>query len=144
MGGYEEVGKNMTAVKVGDDVIIFDAGIFLPPLVELQEQEAQINYSEDMLRNARAIPNDLVLDKLGWTDKVRAIIIGHAHLDHVGGLPYLAHRYPKAEIFASPFTMAVLDGILKDEKINFRNKKRIVQENTFHQIKGSSGNMCTK
>ena len=141
VGGYEEVGKNMTAVKVGDDVIIFDAGIYLPPLVELQEQEAQINYSEDMLRNAKAIPNDLVLDKLGWTNKVRAIIIGHAHLDHVGGVPYIAHRYPRAEIIASPFTMAVLDGILKDEKINLRNKRRTVQENTTYQIKGSSGNL---
>ena len=141
VGGYEEVGKNMTAVKVGEDVIIFDAGIYLPPLIEMQEQEAQINYSEDMLRNAKAIPNDLVLDKLGWTDKVRAIIIGHAHLDHVGGVPYLAHRYPKAEIIASPFTMAVLDGILKDEKINFRNRKRVVYENTNHKIKGKSGNL---
>jgi len=141
IGGYEEVGKNMTAVKVGEDVIIFDAGIFLPPLVELQEQEAQIHYSEDMLRNIKAIPNDLVLDKLGWTDKVRAIIIGHAHLDHVGGLPYLAHRYPKAEIIASPFTMAVLESILKDEKINLRNKRRVVHENTIHQIKGNSGNL---
>lgn len=141
VGGYEEVGKNMTAVKVGDDVIIFDAGIYLPPLVELQEQEAQVNYSEDMLRNSKAIPNDLVLDKLGWTNKVRAIVIGHAHLDHVGGLPYLAHRYPKAEIIASPFTMAVLDGILKDEKITIRNRKKIVRENTIHYIKGSSGNL---
>jgi ribonuclease J len=141
VGGYEEVGKNMTAVKVGDDVIIFDAGIYLPPLVELQEQEAQVNYSEDMLRNSKAIPNDLVLDKLGWTNKVRAIVIGHAHLDHVGGLPYLAHRYPKAEIIASPFTMAVLDGILKDEKITIRNRKKIVRENTTYYIKGSSGNL---
>jgi ribonuclease J len=141
IGGYEEVGKNMTAVKVGEDVIIFDAGIFLPPLVELQEQEAQVTYSEEMLRNAKAIPNDLVLDKLGWRDKVRAIIIGHAHLDHVGGVPYIAHRYPKAEIIASPFTMAVLEGILKDEKINMRNRRRIVHENTTHQIKGSSGNL---
>ena len=141
IGGYEEVGKNMTAVKVGDDVIIFDAGIYLPPLIELQEQEAQVNYSEDMLRGAKAIPNDLVLDKLGWTNKVRAIIIGHAHLDHVGGLPYLAHRYPKAEIIASPFTMAVFEGILKDEKINVRNRRRIVHENTTHQIRGSSGNL---
>jgi ribonuclease J len=141
VGGYEEVGKNMTAVKVGDDVILFDAGIFLPPLVELQEQEAQISYSEDMLRGVKAIPNDLVLDKLGWTDKVRAIIVGHAHLDHVGGVPYIAHRYPKAEIIASAFTMAVLDGILKDEKITLRNKKRIVNENTTYQIRGSSGNL---
>jgi ribonuclease J len=141
IGGYEEVGKNMTAVKVGDDVVIFDAGIYLPPLVELQEQEAQINYSEDMLRNAKAIPNDLVLDKMGWTDKVRAIVVGHAHLDHVGGVPYIAHRYPRAEIIASPFTMAVLDGILKDEKITLRNKRRIVNENSTYQIKGSSGNL---
>jgi len=43
IGGYEEVGKMMTAVKVGEDVIIFDAGVYLPPLVELQEQEAQIH-----------------------------------------------------------------------------------------------------
>jgi ribonuclease J len=135
IGGYEEVGKNMTAVKVGEDVIIFDAGIYLPPLVELQEQEAQINYSEDMLSNSKAIPNDLVLDKLGWTDKVRAIIIGHAHLDHVGGLPYLDHRYPKAEIISSAFTMAVLEGILKDEKINLRNKRKIVNEKTIHHIR---------
>jgi len=141
IGGYEEVGKNMTAVKVGEDVIIFDAGVYLPPLVELQEQEAQIRYSENMLRGIKAIPNDLVLDKLGWTDKVRAIIVGHAHLDHVGGIPYLAHRYPRAEIISSPFTMAVLDSILKDEKINLRNKKRIVHENTIHQIKGHSGNL---
>jgi len=141
VGGYEEVGKNMTAVKVGEDVIIFDAGIYLPPLVELQEQEAQVHYSEEMLRGAKAIPNDLVLDKLGWRDKVRAIIVGHAHLDHVGGLPYLAHRYPKAEIIASPFTMAVFEGILKDEKLTVRNRRRVVHENTTHQIRGSSGNL---
>lgn len=141
IGGYEEVGKNMTAVKVDDDVVIFDAGIYLPPLVELQEQETQVHYSEDMLRNIKAIPNDLVLDKLGWADKVRAIIIGHAHLDHVGGLPYLAHRYPKAEIIASNFTMAVFEGIIRDEKITVRNKRRIVNENTFYNIKGSSGNL---
>jgi ribonuclease J len=141
IGGYEEVGKNMTAVKVGDDVIIFDAGIFLPPVIEIQEHENQQQYTEKMLRGIKAIPDDLILDKLGWTDKVRAIIIGHAHLDHVGGLPYLAHRYPKAEIIASPFTMAILDSILKDEKIPFRNKKKVVNENTTHLIKGKNGNL---
>ncbi len=138
IGGYEEVGKNMTAVKVGDNVVIFDAGIYLPPLVELQEQESQVQYTENMLRAAKAIPNDLILDRLGWTDKVKLIIIGHAHLDHVGALPYLAHRYPKAEILASPFTMAVLEGILKDEKISIRNKRRVVKENSTYTFKGNS------
>ena len=141
VGGYEEVGKNMTAVKVGEDVIIFDAGVYLPPLVELQEQEAQIRYSENMLRGIKAIPNDLVLDKLGWTDKVRAIVVGHAHLDHVGGIPYLAHRYPKAEIIASAFTIEVLESILRDEKINIKNKRRVVKENTVYSIKGASSDL---
>jgi ribonuclease J len=141
IGGYEQVGKNMTAVKVGDDVIIFDAGIYLPPLIKLQEQEKQIKYSEPMLRKIKALPNDLILDKLGWRDKVKAIIIGHAHLDHVGGLPYLAHRYPKAEIIASPFTMAVFDSICSDEKVSIRNTKRIVKEDSTIYLKGASGKL---
>ncbi len=141
IGGYEEVGKNMTAVKVGDDVIIFDAGLFLPPLIELQEQEKQIKYTESMLRKHKAIPNDLILDKLGWRDKVRAIVVGHAHLDHVGGIPYIAKRYPKAEIIASPFTMAVLESILEDEKLNIRNKRRVVKEGTKLNVKGSNGDL---
>ncbi len=139
IGGYEEVGKNMTAIKVGDDVIICDVGIYLPPLIELQEHEVrQEKYSEQMLRKIGALPDDSKLDKLGWTDKVRAIIIGHAHLDHVGGLPYLAHRYPKAEIIGTAFTMAVFESILKDEKINIRNKRRIIKANTIHNIKGAN------
>ncbi len=136
IGGYEEVGKNMTAVRVGDDVIIFDSGIYLPPLIELQEQENQISYSEKQLRNIKALPDDFVLDKLGWRDKVRAIIIGHAHLDHVGGLPYIAGRYPNAEIIATNFTMNVFNSILEDEKIRLRNKKRIIKPNSTHFIKG--------
>ena len=132
IGGYEEVGKNMTAVKIGDDVIIFDAGVFLPPLIKLQEEEdRQQAYSVKKLRNIEAIPNDLVLDKLGWTNKVRAIVIGHAHLDHVGGLPYLADRYPKATIFATPFTMEVLKEILEDERISLKNKMHKVEADSY-------------
>src|SRR6056297_3161001 len=105
ISGYEQVGKNMTAVKSGEDVIIFDAGIHLPSLIGLQEKGEQGPYSEKKLRDHEALPDDKVLDKLGWRKKVRAIVIGHAHLDHVGGLPHLVHRYPQAEIMATPFTM---------------------------------------
>ncbi len=138
IGGFEEVGKNMTAVKIGDDVIIFDAGLYLPAIVEVQEKEAQQELSEKKLRDIGGIPNDLVLDKLGWRDKVRAIIIGHAHLDHVGGVPYIAKRYPNAKILATPFTMAVLDTILEDEKIQLRNRKQIIKENSSYVIKGKN------
>lgn len=137
IGGFEEVGKNMTAVKIGEDVIIFDAGFYLPAIVEFQEKEiVQRAYSEKKLRDIGGLPNDLVLDKLGWRDKVRAIIIGHAHLDHLGGVPYIAGRYPRAQILASPFTMAVLDTILEDEKIRLNNKRQIVKENSSYIIQG--------
>ncbi len=102
VGGFEEVGKNMTAVKINDDVFIFDAGVSIPALIDLQNDNIQV-YSEKHLRRVGAIPNDLILDKLGWRDKVRAIVIGHSHLDHVGAVPWLAHRYPKAVIIGTPF-----------------------------------------
>jgi len=48
IGGFSEVGKNMTAVELKDDVIIFDCGVFLPPIVELEETEKV--YTEKRLR----------------------------------------------------------------------------------------------
>ena len=142
IGGFDEVGRNMTAIKVGNDVFIFDAGIYLPAVIEMQENETQPQqaYTEKKLRDIGAIPDDLVLDKLGWTNKVRAIIVSHAHLDHVGAIPYIADRYPQAEIFATPFTMAVLNSILRDEKIKLKNNKKIIKSNSFQIVKGKSQN----
>ena len=142
VGGFEEVGKNMTALKIGEDVIIFDAGYYLPAVIEMQEnEEGYKRADEKSLRHAGAIPDDTILDKLGWRDKVRAIIIWHAHLDHIGALPYIAHRYPNAEIIATPFTMEVINGILKDEKIFLKNPKKVVKADTSYIIKGKSENL---
>ena len=140
IGGFEEVGKNMTAVKIKDDVIIFDAGYYLPAIIDFQEEENQnAVYNEKNLRRIGAIPDDTVLDRLGWRDKVRAIIIGHAHLDHIGAVPYIAHRYPNAEILATPFTMEILESILNDENINLRNPRKIIKADSTQFIKGKSG-----
>ena len=56
IGGYEEVGKNMTAVKIDEDVILFDGGIFLPAVIELQEEGGQ-RYNEEKMRNMQKILN---------------------------------------------------------------------------------------
>ena len=143
IGGFEEVGKNMTAVKVGNDVFIFDAGIFLPPVIEIQETDPKNQskiYNEQNLRKIGALPDDLILDKMGWRDKVRAIIIGHAHLDHVGALPYLAHRYPSAPVIATPFTMALYNVLLEDDRNVHkpRNRQIILKGNSSMKIKGAS------
>ncbi len=140
VGGYNEVGKNMTVVDLGDDAIIFDAGFYLPAVVELQEEEEQRGaYSEKKLRGIGALPNDDLLDKIGIRKKVRAIIPSHAHLDHIGAIPYLAYRY-NAPIAATPFTISVLKKILQDEKINLPNKLHAVEPNKSFVIKGKKRN----
>ena len=66
------------------------------PLPNIDEDEDVIKISTEKLMNAGAIPNISVLDKL--SSKVKAIVIGHAHLDHVGAVPYLAPCNPKARV----------------------------------------------
>src|SRR3989344_1391043 len=139
VGGYEEVGKNMTAVKTGEDVFIFDVGLYIPGIVELQDEGFR-KYAEKDLRQFAAIPDDRVLDDLGWSKNVVAIIISHAHLDHIGGVPYIAKRYPNAKIYGTPFTMQFLEAVLEDEKITLNNKRIVVQPDSTHFIKGKSDN----
>jgi ribonuclease J len=133
IGGYSEVGKNMTAVELKDDVILFDCGLFLPPIVELEESDR--SYTENKLRSIGAVPSDDLLDDLRIRDKVRAIIPSHAHLDHIGAIPFLAQRY-NAEVIGTPFTMEVLKSLLKDEQIFLPNRLKTVQPNSFCYIQG--------
>lgn len=138
IGGFDEVGKNMTVVKTGEDAFIFDAGVFLPAIVELQEQETQQQaYTEKKLRSIGAIPDDLILDKSGLRDKVRAIFLGHAHLDHIGAIPYLSYRY-NAPVIGTPFTIEVLKKIMEDVRIP--NPLKTVNPNASFFVKGKSSN----
>lgn len=135
IGGFNEVGKNMTAVDLGDDVIIFDCGLYLPPIVELEETERI--YTEKRLRAIGAVPDDLILDRMGLRNKVRAIIPSHAHLDHIGALPFLANRY-KADIISTPFTIQVLKSLLEDEKIKLNNSLKSIQPNSSYYVEGKN------
>ena len=136
IGGYSEVGKNMTAVEVGEDVFLFDAGLHLPPIVELEEREDIMH--EKKLRSIGALPEDIILDKLKLRDKVRAILLSHAHLDHIGAVPYVADRY-NAEILGTPFTLAVLNRLLDDEDRQLYNKVKPITPNSSYVVRGKSG-----
>src|SRR3989338_6406019 len=133
IGGYNEVGKNMTALQIDDDVILFDAGLFLPAIVGVQEREKVP--TERGMRSIGALPDDLYLEKHNLRDKVRAILVSHAHLDHVGGIPYLAPRY-KAKVLGTPFTMEFLKTLLEDNKHSLPNEIVRVKPNGHYFIKG--------
>ena len=135
IGGYNEVGKNMTIIELADDAIILDSGFFMPAIVEMQEQEQQQSYSEKKLRANSALPDDILVQRLGLRNKVRAILLGHAHLDHIGAIPYTSYRYD-APVVGTPFTIAVLKRIMDDEKIKIPNKIAPVNPNSSFTIKG--------
>ncbi len=121
VGGWGEVGRNMTAVKVGEDVIIFDMGLHMPNYIKLTDEEIGevISLTESSLKRADAVPQDQSIKD--WRQNVRAIVLTHAHLDHMGAVPYLASKYD-APVICTPFSAAVLRAILRDEKIELQNK----------------------
>lgn len=137
IGGYSEVGKNMTALDLGEDVIIFDSGLFLPAIVGVAEREKIP--TEKGMRNLGALPDDLYLERKGLRDKVRALLISHAHLDHVGALQYNAYRY-RAEIIGTPFTIEVLKILAADSEMRLRNRIVEIEPNGSYIIRGKRRN----
>ncbi len=108
LGGLDGIGKNMTVIEYGDDMILDDAGLMFP---------------DD---NHPGI--DLLLPDYTYVleneDKLRGIIITHGHEDHTGALPYLlADLNPRVPIFSSKLTLGLVSGKLQEHNIknpNFR------------------------
>lgn len=129
VGGYGEVGRNMTAVRVNNDVFILDMGLHMPNYIKFTEEEAGDlqAYSVSDLMSAQAIPDDSVI--ADWKHLVKAIIVTHAHLDHLGAIPYLAKKY-KVPIYCTPFTGSVIRSIVKDQKIILSNPVKTIHPNS--------------
>ena len=76
LGGVEEIGKNMTVIEIGNDIIVIDAGLQFK-----EEDTPGIDY---------ILPNTKYLEER--KDRVRAVIITHGHLDHIGAIPFIMER----------------------------------------------------
>jgi ribonuclease J len=135
VGGYCEVGKNMTVLELDDDAVIFDSGLFLPAVVGVSEREK--NPTEKGMRHLGALPDDLMLDKKNIKNKVRALLVSHAHLDHVGAIPYNAPRY-NAPVVGTDFTMELLKILMADSNQSIRNKIFSVKPDGTFMIKGKN------
>ncbi len=131
IGGYEEVGKNMSAVKIGDDVVIFDMGINLDRIHIHEDTDIARMHSLDLIERG-VIPDDTLMKEVDG--KVRAIVFTHGHLDHIGAVAKLAHRY-EAPIISTPYTSALIEKTIKGEKkFNVTNPLHVLNSGEKCQI----------
>lgn len=112
IGGYEEVGRQMTAVRAGDDVVIFDMGLNLSKVLIHDNVETERMHSLDLI-DMGAIPDDRVMSDI--EGDVQAIVPTHGHLDHIGAISKLAHRYD-APVVATPFTIELVKQQIESEQ----------------------------
>ncbi|ASJ16561.1 ribonuclease J [Thermococcus chitonophagus] len=111
LGGYEEVGKNMTAVEYDGEVVIVDMGIRLDRVLIHEDVEFQKMSSKE-LRKLGAVPDDRPIRN----KKVVAIALSHGHLDHIGAIGKLAPHYPDVPIYGTPYTIRLAKSEIKGEE----------------------------
>ena len=129
LGGYNEVGNNMTAVEVRDEIVILDAGYHMEELMD-SDRETESVSTKSLIKKG-IIPNDKVLYK--QREKVKGIIIGHGHLDHVGAVANIAASY-NCPIIASPYTMKVAEQQIEESKKNINNERIVLNEGEIYNL----------
>ena len=92
LGGVEEIGKNMTAIEFGNDIVIIDIGFQFT-----DENTPGIDY---------ILPNTKYIEER--KDKVRAVIVTHGHLDHIGGIPYVMPRIGNPPLYTRLLTSVMI------------------------------------
>ncbi len=93
LGGFEEVGRNMFALETKNDIFIFDAGFQFTSEIDTPG----IDY---------ILPNTQYLEDR--KEKIRALIITHGHLDHIGGIPFIMNKLGNPPIYTRKLTSLLI------------------------------------
>src|SRR5437867_4661031 len=101
LGGLGEVGMNCMVVESGGDRVVIDCGLMFP--------------NAEQALGVEVIAPDLAY--LRASGKVDAILLTHAHEDHVGALHYLLREFPDATVCGTRFTLAVVKEKLAEQGI---------------------------
>ncbi len=100
LGGVGEIGKNLTAIKYGEEILIVDCGSTFPSLE---------TPGVDLI-----IPDFTYLKE--HKDNIVGLVVTHGHEDHIGAIPYLLQEIPNISIYGSNLALAIVDHKLKEKK----------------------------
>jgi ribonuclease J len=129
LGGYEEVGRNMTCVETENEAVILDMGVYMDRFVPLQDEKKQC--STKTLINEDVIPDDRPIHHL--RKKVKAIVLSHAHLDHIGATFWLSSSYD-CPIITTPYTNRILRQKEENDGMKLKNKLLCITPNSSYKI----------
>ena len=110
LGGLGEIGKNMTVIRVDDEILLIDSGLMFP--------------DEDMLGIDLVIPDISYL--LENRDMVKAIVLTNGHEDHIGALPYVLKQL-NVPVYGTRLTLGILEGRLKENNVDSSNLHPVMQ-----------------
>ncbi|MBI5733642.1 MAG: ribonuclease J [Candidatus Kerfeldbacteria bacterium] len=102
LGGQEEVGRNMTIFEYGQDIVILDMGMQFP--------------EEDMPGIDYIIPDIRYLQ--GKEKNIRAVILSHGHLDHIGAVPHILPKLGWPAVYSTKLTLALVRKRLEESQQN--------------------------
>ena len=110
LGGVGEIGKNLTVIEYGKDIVIIDCGVMFP--------------DEDMLGIDLVIPDTTYLEDN--KDRIKAILLTHGHEDHIGALPYVLKWLDDVPVYGTKLTLGLVELRLKEHGMKLGTRGNVI------------------